>query len=41
RIQAIIDKPTLIKRPLISNTGATTVGFDPDRWTTIPKLLDG
>ena len=41
RSQAIIDKPTLIKRPLISNTGATTVGFDPDRWTTIPKLLDG
>jgi|TARA_A100001388_G_scaffold147538_1_gene109498 arsenate reductase len=41
RIQAIVDKPTLIKRPLMSNAGATTVGFDPDRWTTIPNLLDG
>ena len=39
RIQAIVDKPTLIKRPLMSNTGATTVGFDPDRWATIPNLL--
>ena len=37
RIQAIVDKPTLIKRPT-SNAGATTVGFDPDRWTTIPNL---
>ena len=40
RIQAIVDKPTLIKRPLMSNTGATTVGFDPDRWATIPNLLN-
>ena len=40
RIQAIVDKPTLIKRPLMSSTGAMTVGFDPDRWANIPNLLD-
>ena len=39
RIQAIVDKPTLIKRPLMVNGRAMTVGFDPDQWTTIPNLL--
>ena len=39
RIQAIVDKPTLIKAALDEQHGATTVGFDPDRWTTIPNLL--
>ena len=39
RIQAIVDKPTLIKRPLMVNGLAMTVGFDPDRWTAIPNLL--
>ena len=39
RIQAIIDKPTLIKRPLMVNGNAMTVGFNPDQWTTLPNLL--
>ena len=39
RIQAIVDKPTLIKRPLMVNGRAMTVGFNPDQWTTIPNLL--
>ena len=39
RIQAIVDKPTLIKRPLLVNGDAMTVGFDPDQWLTIPNLL--
>ena len=39
RIQAIVDKPTLIKRPLMVNGRAMTVGFDPDQWTAIPNLL--
>ena len=39
RIQAIVDKPTLIKRPLMVNGRAMTAGFDPDQWTTIPNLL--
>lgn len=40
RIRAIVDKPTLIKRPLIRNGGAMTVGFNPDQWVTIPNLLN-
>lgn len=40
RIQAIIDKPTLIKRPLMVNGSTMTVGFNPDQWTTIPDLLE-
>jgi arsenate reductase len=39
RVQAIVDKPTLIKRPLMVNGDAMTVGFNPDQWTTIPNLL--
>ena len=39
RIQAIVDKPTLIKRPLMVNGRAMTVGFDVDHWITIPNLL--
>ena len=39
RIDAIIAKPTLIKRPLIVNGNAMTVGFNPDYWATIPGLL--
>lgn len=39
RIQAIVDKPTLIKRPLMVNGRVMTVGFHPDQWTTIPNLL--
>ena len=39
RIQAIVDKPTLIKRPLMVNGHVMTVGFHPDQWITIPNLL--
>ena len=39
RIQAIVDKPTLIKRPLMVNSRVMTVGFHPDQWTTILNLL--
>ena len=39
RIQAIVDKPTLIKRPLMVNGHVMTVGFHPDQWTTIPNLF--
>ena len=39
RIQAIVDKPTLIKRPLMVNGDAMTVGFNPDQWITISNLL--
>jgi arsenate reductase len=39
RVQAIVDKPTLIKRPLMVNGDAMTVGFNPDQWATIPNLL--
>ena len=38
RIQAIVDKPTLIKRPLMVNGRVMTVGFHPDQWTTILNL---
>ena len=39
RIDAIITKPTLIKRPLLVNGMAMTVGFNPVHWTQIPDLL--
>ena len=39
RIQAIVDKPTLIKRPLMVNGHVMTVGLHPDQWITIPNLL--
>lgn len=39
RIDAIDAKPTLIKRPLLVNGDAMTVGFDPGHWATIPHLL--
>jgi len=39
RVDAIAAKPTLIKRPLLVNGDAMTVGFDPDHWATIPHLL--
>ena len=39
RIQAIVDKPTLIKRPLMVNGRAMKVGFHPDQWTTSSNLL--
>jgi arsenate reductase-like glutaredoxin family protein len=29
----------LIKRPLLVNDEAMTVGFHPDHWATIPHLL--
>lgn len=39
RIQAIITKPTLIKRPLLVNGDAMTVGYAPEAWTAHPNLL--
>jgi arsenate reductase (glutaredoxin) len=39
RIQAIVDKPTLIKRPLLVRGQVMTVGFQPEPWTTTPHLL--
>lgn len=38
-VNAIITKPTLIKRPLLVNGMTMTVGFDPNRWTKTPNLL--
>ena len=38
-INAIMTKPTLIKRPLLVNGMTMTVGFDPSRWTKTPNLL--
>jgi Spx/MgsR family transcriptional regulator len=39
RIDAIVAKPTLIKRPLLVNGHAMTVGFDPTHWAEVPGLL--
>jgi len=39
RIDAIVHKPTLIKRPLLVNGSTMTVGFAPDAWTALPNLL--
>ncbi len=38
-VNAIITKPTLIKRPLLVNGITMAVGFDPDHWTKTPNLL--
>ena len=38
-INAIMTKPTLIKRPLLVNGMTMTVGFDSNRWTKTPNLL--
>jgi Spx/MgsR family transcriptional regulator len=39
RIDAIVAKPTLIKRPLLVNGQSMTVGFDPTHWAEVPGLL--
>lgn len=39
RIKAIVAEPTLIKRPLLVNGTAMTVGFHPERWIQVPNLL--
>lgn len=39
RIQAILDKPTLIKRPLLVNGATMTVGYAPEAWIAQPNLL--
>ena len=39
RLAAILIQPTLIKRPLLVNGSAMTVGFDPSAWIKIPHLL--
>ena len=39
RVNAIITKPTLIKRPLLVNGITMAVGFDPDHWNKTPNLL--
>jgi len=39
RVRAIVEKPTLIKRPLLVNGSSMTVGFAPGIWGTIPGLL--
>lgn len=39
RIDAIVAKPTLIKRPLLVRGHTMTVGFNPEAWQTLPHLL--
>lgn len=39
RVRAIVEQPTLIKRPLLVNGGAMAVGFSPDSWKAHPDLL--
>ncbi len=39
RINAIVDKPTLIKRPLMVRGSTATVGYQPEAWKELPHLL--
>ncbi|MDB4021092.1 Spx/MgsR family RNA polymerase-binding regulatory protein [Litorivicinus sp.] len=39
RLAAIVNQPSLIKRPLLVNGPVMTVGFDPNAWIKIPNLL--